>query len=106
MKYIDLLIENDTIALDDDGLPIWIGDSDSIAQDIRHAIRESGYLELMIAERSKEIRQLYETRIIRLVEEDTRIKPGEVTMTQSGDETWNLLANTYEFGTIDIGALA
>lgn len=99
--YVDLLIEDDTLAVDADGLPRFVSDRESIAQDIRHMIRESGELVAMVAERDADLRRLHEQRITRLVDEDTRIVPGSASLTRSGD-AWNLLATTTELGPIEV----
>ena len=103
-KYLDLKITDDTLAVDGDGQAIFVSDLDCIVQDIRHMIRESGYLVAIIGERSQEQRQLYLQRIIRLVEDDRRVIPGTVQITASSDNfknndgAWSLTASTYEYG--------
>jgi len=95
--YVDLLMVDDTLALDADGLPRFVADRDSIAQDLRHMIRESGELVAMIAERDPELRRLHEQRITRLVDSDLRIVPGTARLAQSG-ATWTLSATTIDYG--------
>lgn len=56
----------------------------SIAQDIKHMILESGFLTALIAERHWEKRKLYQSQIRQLVDEDLRIVPGTVAITESG----------------------
>ncbi|UDQ97946.1 DUF2590 family protein [Lentisphaerota bacterium WC36G] len=103
-KYVDLKITEDTLAVDGDGQALFVSDLDCIVQDIKHMIRESGYLVEIIGERSQEQRQLYIQRIIRLVEDDERIIPGTVQITASSDNfinnsgVWSLTAFTYEYG--------
>lgn len=98
-KYTDILMENDDIAIDRDNQAAMIEDRAVILQDLIHAIRESGYLVEMIAERGAERRGLLRNRIIDLVEEDTRIVPGSVQFSGSGGQ-WTLFADTYEFGAL------
>lgn len=104
MKHIDLLIKDDSLAVDRDGLPLLVADRDSIVQDLQHAIRESGYLVAMVAERSDERRRLWLQKIILLVEDDSRIVPGTVQMEAAqagfpGDNgIWTLSADTYDYG--------
>ncbi|MEN9360644.1 MAG: hypothetical protein RL095_2179 [Verrucomicrobiota bacterium] len=103
--YSDLLITGDDLTLDADGLPLMVTDRDCIAQDILHAIRESGYLPPLVAERSSERRRLWLQRIVLLVEADRRIIPGSVDIEPAGEPgVWNLLADTYEFGRLTINA--
>lgn len=86
MTHVDLLIEDDKIKLDADGLPVMCAGVVSIGQDIIHAIRESGLAYQMIANRSSESRRTIETDIKLLVENDERIIPGTVEIIQSGIE--------------------
>ncbi|MDD5598784.1 MAG: DUF2590 family protein [Victivallaceae bacterium] len=102
--YKDVRIKDDDLNLDGDGQAAIIYDIDVIAQDLIHAIRESGYLVEMVAERSPERRELLLQKIILLVEDDERIIPGTVEITASPDNfigsagKWTLAAKTYEFG--------
>jgi hypothetical protein len=106
-KYFDIKIKDDDIVLDGNQAVI-ITDIDVIVQDLVHAIRESGYLVEMVAERSAERRQLLLLNIILLVEDDKRIIPGTVELNASPDNFnvnrghWTLKANTYEFGQLDL----
>lgn len=86
MDHIDLLIENDEIKLDADGLPIMCSGVVSIGQDIIHAVRESGLAYQLIANRSSESRSTIETDIKLIVENDERIIPGTVEIIKSGIE--------------------
>ena len=98
----------DDLALDENGQAVIITDRDVIAQDLIHAIRESGYVVELIAERNPERRQLLLQNIILLVEDDERIVPGSATLTQnapaagSNEWSWDLQADTYEFGQIKL----
>jgi hypothetical protein len=105
--YLDLLIENDDVALDADGLPQIVCDRESIAQDLCHAIRESGYLVAMVAERSADLRQLILQQIITLVEDDLRIVPGSASVVSSSsaplaEQVYSITATTTEFGTLEL----
>jgi len=106
--YTDLKIKDDDIALDSDGRVEYVHDRDCIIQDLIHAIRESGYLVAMVAERSPEKRKLLLQKITLLVEDDERIVPGTVTITDNApspgmnDWSWDLLAETYEFGNVEL----
>ncbi len=107
--YKDILITNDDLDLDVDGQAVIIYDQDVIVQDLIHAIRESGLLVDMIAERSNERRQLLQQKIILLAEDDERIIPGTVTITADPNNftaskgKWTLEAKPYEFKTITLG---
>jgi len=103
-KYFDIRMKNDDLAVDGNRQAEILTDVDVITQDIIHMIRESGYLVEMIAERKPERRKLLLMKIRLLVEEDERIVPGTVKLTEAGDNfiggrgTWTLSADTYEFG--------
>ncbi len=99
-KYVDLKISKyDDLATDDARAAELVLDVDVIAQDVKHMIRESGYLVAMIGERNPDRRRLLLQQISMLVEEDTRIVPGTVEITDDGSlKRWTLSAETYEFG--------
>ncbi len=99
-KYSDLKIsEADDLLFGNDGLEVLTCDLDSIIQDIRHLIRESRYLVDMVGERDEERRWLLLQQLIMEVEEDYRIVPGSVVITDDGSlRHWTLQASTYEFG--------
>lgn len=106
--HVDILIVDDDIALDLAGNPQYVDKTASIGQDIKHMIRESGYLTEMLAERDSERRQMCIQHIIIRVEEDTRIVPGTVNMTletpgfQDGKGRWFLTADTYQYGQLRV----
>ncbi len=107
--YKDVLIVDDDLDIDGDNQAAIIYDEDVIVQDLMHAIRESGFLHEMLAERSDERRQLLLQKIILLAEDDNRIIPGTVKLKadpnnfKSSAGKWVLEAKTYEFGTINLG---
>ena len=95
--YSDILMESDDLAIDGYNQAVIIEDRDVIVQDLIHAIRESGCLVEMIAERDGDRRQLLMNSIILLAEEDMRIIPGTVVL--AGDpDSMTLTGETYEFG--------
>ncbi len=95
--YSDILIESDDLSVDENCQTKIIEDRSVILQDLIHAIRESGYLVEMIAERDDERQRLLQNKIIELAEDDPRIIPGTVVFEGSG-KLWILTAETYEFG--------
>lgn len=100
-KYFDLKIEDDDLKRDENNQAVLVWDRDSIAQDIKHMIRETGLLVDMIGERNPERRRLLLQKITIEVERDERIVPGTVTITDDGSlERWTLHAETYEYGAI------
>lgn len=100
--YKDLSINGDNILLDAALQPVAIYDRDVIAQDIRHALRESGLLEMLIGERNQVQRNLVFQKIKILVESDQRIEPGTAEIEQPGKEQLTISAAT-EFGPIYTG---
>lgn len=96
MIYSDIFIENDDIALAD-GEAVLIENRKVVLQDLIHAIRESGKLYELIAERDPERRRLIRNQIIEIVEEDVRIIPGTVKF-EGAEREWHISGDTYEFG--------
>lgn len=101
-KYYDLKISlADDLATDGSKRAELVWDLDSIAQDVKHMIRESGYLVDMVGERNPERRRLLLQQIAILVEGDSRIVPGTVAISTDGSlKRWTLRAETYEFGSL------
>lgn len=100
--YFDLYIAADGIALDSFGLPLSVDARASIAQDIKHMIRESGYLVQMIAERNGQQIQRYMNLIEEMVENDLRIQPGTAEFQRQDDETFLLTATTIKYGLLEL----
>lgn len=98
--YRDLLIDNGDIVLDAGQNPVITTDRVVIAQDIKHAILESGLAVKLVAERSPTEISDVEYQIIMLAEDDLRIIPGTGRI-QMVNEQRLLTANTYEFGEIE-----
>lgn len=102
--YTDLLMTADDIATDAAGQPIAIYDRDVIAQDIAHALRESGHLESLIGERSRERRGLIFKEMRQLIETDPRVIPGSSNVTETTPGNLQITADT-EFGKIDLAVV-
>lgn len=107
--YSDLKISSgDDLAVDEAGQAQIVTDRDCIIQDLIHAIRESGYLVAMVAERNPDKRKLLLQEIVLLVEDDERIVPGSVNVTENAPAapgsawSWDLTADTYEFGNVGL----
>ncbi|MCD9502396.1 DUF2590 family protein [Photobacterium phosphoreum] len=95
--YHDLLIVNGDIVIDEGRNPRLITNEACIAQDVKHAILESGLAVQLVAERSPNI----EHQIILLAEHDLRIIPGTGAITHL-DNSRLLTASTYEFGEFEV----
>lgn len=102
-QFIDLLVTDGGIDFDAGQQPIYTSDRNSIAQDIKHAILESGLLREMQAERNSALRADVLTRIELLVEQDDRIVPGSAEIReQTSSEIW-IFAETEDYGPIEYG---
>ncbi|WHI45042.1 DUF2590 family protein [Microbulbifer sp. VAAF005] len=99
-KYQDLLIVNNDIALDSLGVPMGISDRASVAQDIKHMIRESGLLVELVGERQSDKWALNLSRLENLVESDSRIEPGTARLSRDEGEIL-VTATTVDFKDIE-----
>lgn len=99
--YLDLLITNEDLTLDSGNQPVICDNRVSIAQDIKHAILESGLATLLIAERSRILRRDIILQMVLLVEEDARLIPGTIFIIEETPRRLWLTADTYDFGAID-----
>ena len=95
--YVDILISGDSIALDNVGLPLTVEGRASIAQDIKHMVRETGLLVEMIGERNAQKIKRNMVRIEQAVENDARIRPGTARMTRL-----NITAKTMKYGDLEV----
>lgn len=101
--YLDLFIENEDIKLDSGNMPVICDNRISIAQDIKHTILESGLVTLLIAERSRILKRDIILKMMLLTEEDERLIPGTVAITEESNNRLFLTADTYDFGQINLG---
>lgn len=99
--YVDLLITDNDLTLDSGGEPQLVDDRDSIAQDIKHLIRESGLMVRIIGQRDpvKVAANLQALEL--LIEDDERLVPGTIAITAIDAETYYVTADTVEFGPIE-----
>lgn len=98
--YIDLLIENGDFSLNAGNEPELCNNRKSIGQDIIHAIIESGLATQLIAERSPTLRADIFTQLELLVENDERVVPGTVEISEESQKRLWVTASTYDFGTL------
>ena len=99
--YIDLHISNNDLTLDSGGEPVLLNDRDSIAQDIKHLIRESGFMVKIIGQRDPIQVAINLQALELLIEEDIRLIPGTIRIKQTTTELFFVLADTVAFGPID-----
>ena len=105
--YTDIQMVGDDFVLDAAGQPVLITDRDVIAQDIGHAIRESGLLPQLIGQRNSHQRALIRKQIKRVIEDDTRVVPGTSTVTEYFTSSRALAITATaetEFGLITVGS--
>ncbi|BFM20517.1 DUF2590 family protein [Gilvimarinus japonicus] len=102
MDYVDLLVTDDDLTLGPTTEPVLVSDRASIAQDIKHLVRESGLLVVMLAERDSDKVAVNMRRIETLVENDLRIKPGTARVRRADTQTIYITANTVKFGPVEV----
>nr|WP_194399035.1 DUF2590 family protein [Escherichia coli] len=95
-----MLIENGDFSLNAGNEPELCNNRKSIGQDIIHAIIESGLATQLIAERSPTLRADIFTQLELLVENDERIVPGTVEISEESQKRLWVTASTYDFGTL------
>lgn len=99
--YIDLLITGNDLTLDSGGEPALVDDRDSIAQDIKHLIRESGLMVQIIGQRDPvKVKGNLQTLEL-LIEDDVRLEPGTIKITAIDTELYYITAETIAFGPIE-----
>ena len=95
--YVDLKITDDDLTLDAGGEPELIYNKDCITQDVKHLIRDSGLLVEIVGQRDAlKVRKLLK-RLALLIEDDIRLIPGTVKITQAEKEIFNIEASTYKY---------
>ncbi|TLX52029.1 DUF2590 domain-containing protein [Pseudoalteromonas ruthenica] len=100
--YIDLLISDDDLQTNRALAVESATDRVVIAQDIRHAIRESGIVLPLIGMRDPIIIQRILTDLELLVEQDTRLVPGTINMAMPHHERIIMWAKTRDFGDLEV----
>jgi len=102
-ENIDLFINDDDLTLNNTGEPYLVSGRLSVAQDIKHMIRETGYVVRMIGERSTDLRQHFMKLIEIEMEEDKRLVPGSAKVTEINLGQLFVTANTVEYGQVSLG---
>ncbi|PKH06659.1 DUF2590 family protein [Moritella sp. Urea-trap-13] len=101
--YIDLLVNQGGVDFDAGQQPRYTNDIMSIAQDVKHAVLESGLVRLLQAERNRTLREDVLTRIEMLIEIDLRIEPGSASALEQSAGAIMLRATTVKFGELALG---
>lgn len=102
LLYIDLLITNDDFVLNTGNEAVLCNNRQSIGQDVIHSIIESGLATELIAERSPTLRGDIFTRMELLIEDDERLIPGTVSITEETLSRLWVTADTYDFGALSL----
>lgn len=99
--HFDILITDDDLTLDDTSFVVTTDGRPSIAQDVKHAVRESQLLVSLIGERNPIKRKMFLRQIETIVEDDLRIIPGTASVTEyERGKIW-IQADTIEYQHID-----
>lgn len=98
--FIDLHINNGEVVLDAGLTPTYLTDRAVIAQDIVHAILDTGLAHLLVSDRGTGITADTQIKIKLLVEDDVRIMPGTVRVEQVSSGQWWVYADTINFGAV------
>ncbi|CAI0760223.1 DUF2590 family protein [Serratia ficaria] len=101
--YIDLLITDRDFTLNAGFEPVLCNNLVSIGQDIKHAIMESGLATQLVAERSPTLRADIILQITLLVENDERLIPSTIYVTEEASGRLLITADTYDFGPLSTG---
>lgn len=96
-KYIDIKVIDGGWDIDSGEQPTQCSDLYSIAQDIKHAIMESGLARKLVAERNPVLRADVLLQIEQKAELDTRIIPGTAQAIESSAGTITLTAQAYDY---------
>ena len=96
--YTDLLITDNDLTLDSGGEPLLVTDRACITQDIKHTVRDSGLLVLVVGQRDGNQVALLLQQLTLLVEQDVRLVPGTVAIERTATDTFFITAETYAFG--------
>lgn len=102
LLYVDLLIEGRNFVLNSGSEPVLCNNKKSIGQDIVHSILESGLATELMAERSPTLRGDILTRMELLIEDDERIEPGTVVITEESAKRLWIIAGTWDFGSVSV----
>ena len=100
--YIDLQITDEDLAIDSGGEPLLVNNRNSIEQDIKNMIKESGLMLSLIGERNKMLQALIFQQLTLLLESDVRLVPGSVVITTLSLGVYAIAANTLDFGPVDL----
>ncbi|BBL91829.1 DUF2590 family protein [Vibrio diabolicus] len=96
-QFIDIKVIDGGWELDAGKQPTQCSDLYSIAQDIKHAIMESGLARTLAAERNAILRADVLLQIEQKAEQDSRVVPGTATAVEQSPGVVFLVAQAYGF---------
>ena len=97
--HIDFAVVEGDFVLNDSLNPSTVKAADTIAQDIKHRILESGLLVQLIGLRNQNGIKPILTELELLVEQDNRLKPGSINIIKN-DNGLSIAAKTRQYGGI------
>lgn len=100
--YWDLLVTDEDLTLDLNGLAIRCNNQDSIAQDMKHCLLESGLVTDLIGARSHILRADIYLQMILLLEEDERLVAGSIDIVEENIDRLRISAVTVEWGEVTL----
>lgn len=100
--FWDLLITDEDVTLDHYGMAKRCNNQESIAQDMKHALLESGLVTDLIGEKSRILRGDIYLQMILLLEEDERLVAGSIDITEQSLDRFLITANTVEWGEVSL----
>jgi Protein of unknown function (DUF2590) len=103
-KHIDILVEDGDFILDAAGFAEPVSDRQSIGQDIKHRLIESGLLQRLVGQRSPLERDSIINKVLIETDKDERLKPGTARMLEIENQpgTYYLTAVTLEYGDLTV----
>jgi hypothetical protein len=102
--YVDIRITDNDLTLNAGGEPTLLDGRDSIVQDTKHLIRDSGLLSQCIGQRDPAKVAALIQDLELMIEDDERLVPGTVAITRVNTETFFITATTVKYGTIQFEA--
>ncbi|MGH1373784.1 MAG: DUF2590 family protein [Cellvibrionaceae bacterium] len=103
-KHIDLHVVDGDFVIDPTGFSQPVSDRQSIGQDIKHRIIETGLLPLLIGQRSPIERDSIINRLKIEIDKDTRLQPGTVRFLEVENQpgSYYVTAVTLEFSDLAV----
>lgn len=103
-QYIDLHVHDGDFVFDEALQAQTVSDRQSIGQDIKHRLIESGLVLMLLGQRSEEERQAIINKVLIEVDKDSRLEPGTAQLLPSSPnhERYVLTATTIDYGQLQV----